>query len=133
MARWVNRWFSEGNASRLWFSEPANKAFATNQLTLLRMPPIDQENHDWTKGNCFYVILESMKDSKELRAIGAIPKDSLVRLVHGILNASEKCIKHAWAEIDGNVVDCSNHRAIQAGVGDCCRDNDAVSRRGFTR
>jgi len=97
------------------------------------MPPLDQENRDWTKGNCFYVTLEFMKDLEELRAIESIPKDSCVSLVHGLLRASEKCIRHAWIEIDSNVFDHSNNQAIRACSEDYYRDNDAVSCRRFSR
>lgn len=100
---------------------------------LPHMPTLDQENRDWTKGNCFYVTLEFMKDSEELRAIGSIPKDSCISLVHGLLSASEKCIKHAWIEIDNNVCDHSNNQAIRASVEDYYRDNDAVPCRRFSR
>ena len=100
---------------------------------LSHMPPLDQENRDWTKGNCFYVTLEFMKDSEELRAFGSIPKDSCVSLVHGLLSASEKCIKHAWIEIDSNVCDHSNNQAIRASAEDYYRDNDAVPCRRFSR
>jgi hypothetical protein len=97
------------------------------------MPPLDQENRDWSKGNCFYVTLEFMKDSESLRAMGSIPKDSCVNLVHGLLSASEKRIKHAWIEIDSNVCDHSNNQTIRASAEVYYRDNDAVPCRRFSR
>jgi hypothetical protein len=97
------------------------------------MSPLDQDSRDWTKGNCFYVTLEFMKDSEELRASGKIPTDASVALVHGLLSANDKRIRHAWIEIDNIVLDHSNNQAILLNSDDYYRNNDAAPCRKFSR
>jgi hypothetical protein len=97
------------------------------------MTPLDQENRDWSKGNCFYVTLEFINDSEALRTMGGINADSTVCLVHGLLDSSNKRVKHAWIEIDDRVLDHSNNQAINASAEDYYRDNSALVVRRFTR
>jgi hypothetical protein len=97
------------------------------------MKPFDQINRDWSKGNCFYVSLEFMKDSERLRACGSIPDVATVRLVHGLLDAGGQSVKHAWIEIDDLVLDHSNNNAIKSKLEDYYSNSRALPRRRFSR
>lgn len=97
------------------------------------MKPFDQINCDWSKGNCFYVTLEFIKDSERLRAGGGIPDLATVSLVHGLLDAGGQSVKHAWIEIDGRVLDHSNNQAINAKAEDYYSNNRALPCRRFFR
>jgi hypothetical protein len=97
------------------------------------MEPLDQHDRDWSKGNCFYVTLEFMKESDELRDVGVIDKDASVCLVHGILDAEGQCIRHAWIEIDHVAYDLSNGQEIKVPAEDYVRANNAQITRRFSR
>ena len=97
------------------------------------MEPLDQHNRDWSKGNCFYVTLELIKDSDELRDAGVIDENTTVNLVHGILDAEGQCIRHAWIEIDDVAIDISNGQEIKVPAEDYVRDNKAQIARRFSR
>jgi hypothetical protein len=97
------------------------------------MKPIDQHDRDWSKGNCFYVTLELIKDSDELRDAGVIDRNASVSLVHGILDAEGQRVRHAWIEIDNFAVDFSNGQEINVPAEDYVRDNNAQITRRFSR
>lgn len=97
------------------------------------MQPLDQTSRNWSKGNCFYVTLEFMKDSEALRTLNMIKGNAKVSLVHGLLDECNKRVKHAWIEIDGCVLDHSNNQAINASTADYYQDNCALAARRFTR
>jgi len=68
--------------------------------------PLDRKGRDWSKGNCYYVTLQFIQDSAGL--IGKkplLPDGSVVLLVHGKIEpVAGKAIKHAWIEINEDVV-----------------------------
>lgn len=97
------------------------------------MKPLDQTNRDWTRGNCFYVTLEFLKDSEQLRSAGAISSSAAIYLVHGLLDSDNLNIKHAWIEIDDEVLDHSNKQCINAPKDDYYTENNAMHVKRFTR
>jgi hypothetical protein len=97
------------------------------------MTPLDQVNRDWTRGNCFYVALEFLKDSEQLREEGNIPPSAKVNLVHGLLDSENRKIKHAWIEVDQKVIDHSNNQKIVANKAEYYKDNKAKAIRAFSR
>jgi hypothetical protein len=97
------------------------------------MKPLDQTNRDWSKGNCFYVTLEFIKDSENLRAAGHISKSATVYLVHGLLDSANSKVKHAWVEIDDVAIDHSNNQSIRIPVEIYYSKNSALPSRRFSR
>ena len=97
------------------------------------MTPLDQTNRDWSKGNCYYVTLEFIKDSELLRASGKIPKTATISLVHGLLDSRNKKVKHAWVEVDDRVLDHSNNQNINDIAKEYYSANSALPIRRFTR
>jgi hypothetical protein len=95
--------------------------------------PLDQVNRDPSKGNCYYITLEFIKDYPDLVEAGAFDKNVTARLVHGLLQKSGARIKHAWIEIGDNVYDMSNGQKINVPKNDYYDANDAVPVRSFTR
>ena len=95
--------------------------------------PLDQVNRNWSKGNCFYITLQLMKDSEELKILGQLPKDADVILVHGHLDYENKKIQHAWILINGEVWDFSNGQTIICSSQKYLKDNKARAFRHFTR
>jgi len=68
--------------------------------------PLDQISRDWSKGNCYYVTLQFLKDSPGLMGnYLLLQTNSEVILVHGQINPSgSKPINHAWIEINNSIV-----------------------------
>jgi|GEM_PF-3555951 len=97
------------------------------------MTPLDQTGRDWTRGNCFYITLEFLKDSKQLQRAGTISPTATIRLVHGLLDSENLKVKHAWIEIDNEVIDHSNNQSIRAISTDYYTDNKAQAIKRFTR
>jgi hypothetical protein len=97
------------------------------------MTPIDQTDRDWSRGNCFYVTLEFIKDSEQLRAAGYVPKNSRIYLVHGLLDSERKKVRHAWVEIDDQVLDHSNNQKINDVAKEYYSANSALPVRRFNR
>lgn len=95
--------------------------------------PLDQINRDWTKGNCFYVTLQFMKDSDNLKLLGKLPKDADIKLVHGLLDYKNNKIQHAWILINGEVWDISNGQEITCSSQKYLKDNKAKAFRHFSR
>lgn len=104
-----------------------------NIATNNEMEPLDQTNRNWREGNCYYVALEFIKDSEELRSKGAIPKNASVHLVHGLLDSQRTRLKHAWIEIDDRVIDHSNYQSINEVGSEYYTANSALPVRRFTR
>jgi hypothetical protein len=97
------------------------------------MTPLDQIDRDWTLGNCYYITLEFLKDSKQLQQDGSIPTAATIRLVHGLLDSENRKVKHAWIEVDNDVIDHSNNQSIRAINTDYYTDNTAQAIKRFTR
>ncbi len=63
------------------------------------MKPLDQTDRDWTKGNCYWVALEFLKDSETLTRLGKLPESARVSLVHGEIVIGGNTFRHAWIEV----------------------------------
>lgn len=103
------------------------------ELIFDQMKPLDQQNRDWSKGNCFYVTLEFLKESELLRNEGLINKDAAVYLVHGLIGANGIRLRHAWIEIDDLVLDFSNNQEIRVTTEEYYNANNACIEKRFTR
>lgn len=101
--------------------------------------PLDEVNRDWTKGNCYFIALEFMKDSNGLAEEGAFGGSAKVNLVHGLIRQIEsdqtsKMIRHAWVEInDEKVIDGSNGNSGWDELADYYSRKEAKKIRSFSR
>ncbi len=68
-----------------------------------------------------------------MRDNGIVNADASVLLVHGILNANGRRLKHAWIEIDDRVIDCSNNQGINVPAVEYYEANDALVEKRFSR
>lgn len=99
----------------------------------------DEQDRDYSKGNCYYIALEFMKDSDGLKRDGALLANDKVELVHGLVRQIEheptsKMIRHAWVEISNEkVIDASNGNHDTALAADYYTRKEAIAVRRFSR
>ncbi len=101
--------------------------------------PLDEMNRDWTKGNCYFIALEFIKDSDELAAKGAFGNSPVIQLVHGLVrqvpgDSLSQTIRHAWIEVNHeHVIDASNGGIEKMSVFDYHRMRGSQVKRRFSR
>lgn len=93
--------------------------------------PLDQQNRDWTKGNCYYAALEFMKDFPKLVEGGYLKAKTDAFLVHGTIGKEK--VNHAWVEFSDKVFDNSNNQSICCPKAKYYEHNAAVALREFSR
>jgi hypothetical protein len=92
--------------------------------------PLDQVKRDWSKGNCYYIALEIIKDFPGLVAEGQFADGTQAHLVHGTVRG----VKHAWIELStGEVVDQANNSRIRRPKQEYYDEFSAIPQRRFSR